>query len=48
MDRILASRPAAPGLIFGVSNIFFREIFLSLLDVAYLLGSKDSAIKLKS
>ena len=45
MDSILASRPAAPGSNIGISKIFFREIF-SLLDVAELIDSKGSAIKL--
>ena len=43
MDSILASRPAAPGSNLGISKIF-SEIFLSLLDVAELIDSEDSAI----
>ena len=45
MGSLLASRPAALGLNLGVSEIF-SEIFLTLLDVAELMDSKDSAIKL--
>ena len=45
MDSILASRPAAPGSNLDISKIF-SEMFLSLLDVAELIDSKDSAIKL--
>ena len=45
MDSILASRPAAPGSNLGFSKIF-SEMFLSLLDVAELIDSKHSAIKL--
>jgi len=45
VDSILASRPAAPGLILGVSKIFSGRFF-SLLDVAELIDSKDSSIKL--
>ena len=45
MDSILASHPAAPGSDLGVSKIF-SERFFSLLDVAELIDSKDSAIKL--
>ena len=44
MDSILASHPAAPGLNLGISKIFSENI-LSLLDVAKLIDSKDSAIK---
>ena len=40
MDSILASRPAAPGSNLGVFQDF------SLLDVAKLIDSKDSDMKL--
>ena len=52
MDSILASRPAAPGSNLGVSKIFSEKNYpfgdgdFSLLDVAELIDSKDSSIKL--
>ena len=50
MDSILASRLAAPGSNLGVSKIFSEKNYplgdFSLLDVAKLIDSKDSAIKL--
>ena len=42
---VQALRPGGPGSNLGVSKIF-SEIFLSLLDVAELIDSKDSAKKL--
>ena len=44
MDSILASRPAAPVSNLSISKIFQRDF--SLLDVAELIDSKHSAIKL--
>ena len=45
MVAFVLHNPTAPGSNLGISKIF-SEIFLSLLDVAMLIESKDTAMKL--